>query len=496
MAESTYNKWERIAIIILLLLISTIYLIRLPHHRPIGDEGVIASWAYWHNETGEVRSDLHIGITETSGGKTYIYHKLFTLASSGIIHIFGVNIHLLRSISLLAFIILITFIYHYCKNKFHDKRIFLITVTLLMFQVSIFDLAWIARTDMVLIALGFGSFYYLEKALTSNKLYPYIVAGSLAGLSVFAHLNGLIIIFAGGILLLTKKKVMPILAFGFSSFLFTLLFFFDINSWEEIGNLFFSVKNSPDLQSANYQWTGFFSRILNEHLRFLHSESETTLTTLFLTALIFNFKNLRTKHRNLLIYMLSLMVGLGAISRSSSFVYYAAIYYPHMIFIIAVSFKDIYHSAAWKKYILLFFTISFIFFSLWGINNISKKNVDITAINKKIGTELNYGSKVITNAQFVFNEINNFKIQGFLSYRFHLHIQSDKPVYIQKDFLEFCEKYENEYIIFNFKLKKDDIVKMFDFEKLQINDTIGNYTVMKNNAEYAILKHNGSKIFD
>lgn len=492
MRDNKYNKWERITIVALLILITSIYILRLPNHRPIGDEGVIASWAWWHSETGEVKSDLHIGITETSGGKPYIYHKLFTLASSTVIKLFGLNIHLIRALSLLSFIGLLALLYLYAKDKKLESNTFLMIVVLLMFQISIFDLSWLARTDMLLITLGFSSFYFIEKALSTNKILLYAIAGSFAGIAVFAHLNGIIFISAGGILILSKKKILPAFIFGISALLFSSLFLYDIGSISEIQNFVQSIQKSPDLQSANYHWADFMIRILKEHLRFLHSESETTLTLLFLFTVIFNFKKLRTQHLNLIIYMFSAMIVLGAISRSSSFVYYASIYYPHMMVVIAISFKDLFNSQLWKRYTLAFFTASFLSFSLFGISNIMKQNMDITGINNTIGNELKLGSKVITNAQFVFNEINHFTIQGFLSYRFHLHIKKEKPVYKQSEFLQFCEKYKNEYIVFNFKLKKDDIVKLFDFESLQQNDTVGNYILIKHTPDYAILQHKES----
>lgn len=74
--------------------------------------------------------------------------------------------------------------------------------------------------------LGFISFYFIN---SKNKI-NIAIAGIFAGLSAVTHLNGLIFMGAGGILLLVNRRIFDAIIFSiFASFSFG-FYFLDIAS--------------------------------------------------------------------------------------------------------------------------------------------------------------------------------------------------------------------------------------------------------------------------
>ena len=143
----------------------------------------------------------------------------------------------------------------------------------------------------MLLALGFGSYYYLLKGLYFKKYRWFILSGLLTGLAVFTHLNGLIFSVAGFILILTRKNLKALLTFSFFSGIATLLYFFDINSFEELKMLQHQLFTDPNVLEKDSPLISLF----NEHQRFFWDTEEVVFSLLFFSVFIVNFNKIRKK---------------------------------------------------------------------------------------------------------------------------------------------------------------------------------------------------------
>ena len=121
--------------LIYILLGSTIllFLYSLWQRIPDADDGWLGEHAYWLAKFGYVKSELMRGITEQEI-RLLLHHKLFIALGALSIKLFGLNLYILKTISLLFLLIFFRLFYWFTvqKQPLLSKFEFIIASSLLL----------------------------------------------------------------------------------------------------------------------------------------------------------------------------------------------------------------------------------------------------------------------------------------------------------------------------------------------------------------------------
>jgi hypothetical protein len=464
------------------------YIVSLYHRVPTEDEAVIAGHSYFFNESGHVKSELYGGYLKGNYAwetRQYAYHKLYVLTGSLFLKVFGFNIYCFKSISLCFSILFFVILFLYLKkqNQRYSVPFFLLACSLLLFNNTFFDYSFMFRPEIMVMCLGFISFYFLEEGMKDNRNYYFLLSGMFAGLATFTHLNGLIYSFAGILLLIIRKSFLKCALFSIAAGLFTLLYFFDINNINDLNGMLYQFKTDPNVVDK----VPFFIGLLNEHMRFFHSPKEAIFTLIFIFSLIINFKFLKENSSNLLIYLLFLVLGLGLLSHGKT-PKYALNYYPFISLIIISAYADIMQK---KKLVKItggaLLAIYIVIQGYYNIELINKK-VDISTYSNQILNSLEEKNvKISAPSVYAFNGILNYTIRGEIAWDHHYYAFHPQETRSLKNYILFAKEHNDKYIIIDKTYSKLQLLDIFS-NSIKTNDTIFTYRVIKKSPAYVILK--------
>lgn len=417
-----YSRLIKPALVFTVLL----YIFSLWQRVPDVDDAWIGEHAYWLTKAGYVKSELMHGITNQEL-RHIVHHKFFTLNGYAAIKIYGFSLYTLKAVSLVWAIGFLFVFFRYVRRKFdHQAAIF--SMLLMGFNAFIFQYSFVYRPEIVVMALGFVSFIFIEKFIDEDKKWYLLVAGFTAGVAASTHLNGFIYIGAGFLTLIWKKKYIPSLVMAVSVLPGIAIYFFDFTSQYNFDYWFYQINDSPALHKSSVMPSSvkYLLKILNEHMRFLHSPKEIIMTFLLAASVIFNFKDLKNKtiylHYLLLLILLLSLISVHSTSK------YLLLYIPVMMLIIITTAIKLwnrredttgYLSPENQKKI---FTITLIAYLLvhTGFNiylsTIKYDTRENAQITKKYFSEDTGDLVLIAPMEFIFNELPVYgRIQSDLS---------------------------------------------------------------------------------
>jgi len=437
-------KWNQLAFAFLginLLLFAYSLVLRAPHV----DDAWLGEHAYWQSKLGYVKSELMHGITQQEV-RLLCHHKLLTLQGALSVNLCGFSLWALKSISLVYFSSFLLFFYFYCRKQLCFSPVELgLVLAFLVSNALVFELAFVFRPEMPLMALGFFSYFFVEKTLQNARrsLGWAAVGGLFAGLCMATHLNGIVFAAAGFLLLLWQRKLMQGLLFGLSTLSAAAIYFYDFTSEYGIRFWLYQLRESPFVERLDgMHFLSFFSKnVLDEHLRFFHSPKEFSFSFLLLVALVFSWKYLLA-HKNLLRYtaILCVVLCVFAVNKTSK---YLVPCLPFLTLIVVISLKHLQVSTAdirvFSKKITLntarsitgvliavYLIVQTVYNALMATNKFDPAEYRVLA---------NYVSKepdscnIVAPMTFVFNELGRFKsIQGDLCFEQRLKIAQPKSL--------------------------------------------------------------------
>lgn len=416
---------------ITLLLLTLLFAFSLWQRQPDIDDAWIGEHAYWMAEKGYVKSELMHGITKQHI-RHIVHHKFFTLLGASFVGIFGFSLFTLKSVSLLGLIAFLWIFYLYQKKKSSDGALW-VGLLLLASNAFIFQYAFVYRPEMVVMMLGFVSFIALERSIKDSYSYKWlIVSGLFAGLAAATHLNGLIYVSAGGLLLLIKRKPLQAIILGLAAIPTFAIYFYDFTREFGINYWIYQVKDAPALHNSGMlpDWLWLLEKPFREQMRFFHSPKEISLTVLFLFLLIAGFKKIRLQQKDLLIYLGMLILSLSSITVHSTSKY-LMLYLPVMIVFMSRTFALLVfndhqsfsmhtiHKNSRSYWAIGLFVIYFFVQMFWNIDISVKK---FNPQNNRRFTEKYFGKQsaklnVLAPMNFIFNEITHYnRIQGDLGF--------------------------------------------------------------------------------
>jgi 4-amino-4-deoxy-L-arabinose transferase-like glycosyltransferase len=424
------RRWE----IVLLTIIAVqlvLLIVSLPGQRVQGDEAAFAEFAYFQAKDGYIHSELFRGLLHYEE-RVLLYHKLFQWLGAGMVAVFGYGIWPLRALSLAAFAAIVLILYRHTRGPGHDEwRIeFLATVAFLLLAPLTFKFAKLYRPEMIQAALGLGSYAALNTALHRPSGRWTALAGVLAGLAMLTHLNGAIFVFAGGVLLLSRRRWQAAAVFAvLAAVVFSTFFIEAIGRFNLLWQQFAS---DPTFGEHERTILGTLLKILEEHKRLFRKPEIIFSTVLFFVAAAANiWREGWRPRRDFYVYTGSCMVCLAAIAPAKT-TPYAVLLFPLFALEIghlaAAVRRNQTGSAPPLRYAVTAAVIAFAGHSLAAdtINAVVDKQ-DWVADNRQFASYLNPGTAVLAPLDFVLNELPNFRIAGRRLAFWRIHDWGGKP---------------------------------------------------------------------
>ena len=323
-----------------IILIYIISLIGRPQHV---DDAWMGEHAYWFAKSGYVKSELMRGITNHEE-KLVVYHKLHAVMGAAVIEVFGFSLYALKSINLFFLIAFLTVYYHYFKLNNYRNGLFLVALVMLFFHSAFFEYTFVFRPDIPAMTMGFLSFMLLYKTLKQKNNWLFVtLAGMSAATAALFHLNGLIYIFAGFVMLAILGRYRWGLIFGTASAVILAFYFFDMTTPGDFALWIDQYSNSSHFGKKfdGPFILGILNRIGQEHMRYFHSPKEIAFSILLIASLIFAAGKLK-KQRILIIYTLLLALALSVISIHKTS-YYLILLLPWFILLISLAADHIFN---------------------------------------------------------------------------------------------------------------------------------------------------------
>jgi hypothetical protein len=287
-----------------------------------------------------------------------------------------------------------------------------------------------------------------------------MLAGILGGLSIAAHLNGVVVAAAGFIFLISYRKMFPALLFTLGVLIGSVIYFHDFNSAYGLGFWWYQMTNSSALDSLPdiHPLLQPFLNLSNEHQRFFHNPKIIASTLFFIFSLVTGYRWLSKESGPLLRYtfLLAILLGLFAMHKSRQ---YLLIYFPFLVILVSQVYFAYFSDGRsmirdnWRNsrivsytfYALLFvFLISGFYYNLeYSLQKFSsKKNAELTL---RYITEDPADINVVAPMTFIFNEIDKFsRIQSEVCY---VEFQKTDSRVSGAGFLERTKPFNIRYII-------------------------------------------------
>ncbi len=475
-----------------LIAVCIAHLMSLKYSNTGMDDAILGEQVYWLHSNGIVKSKLFSGMDKGWEIRQYHYHKLFIFLGSVWISITGWSLLSLKVFMLL--IVSLSGILFYKMIKVHfdtdDLTYPILGVLFLLINTSIFFYGHLFRPELMVMAFGILSYYYLNKYQKEENNSTLLLAALFSGMAVITHLNGVVFIFAGGMALLAIKKYKSFFVFGLAACLTSMFYFADIHSLEELNQLKNQFFSDPNLVESGSKLFSPILKILDEHKRIFRSPREITLFGLFFSMLILNFKFYRSKHTLLLWYSIASIIGLAAVAHGIT-TKYSIIYYPIIVLLILLGVQNLIRngkkSAQWFTYGVV--ATYFVVHVIYNIDILTHHDNPMER-NEMVTEYLEKGDHVLATETFVFDNLEDYDIISFLGFRYKLfnYVGLEESDISRDDIFDFAQRWDRNVIFIDKKLEDKRISRIIDFKTLDQGKSYSDFNVLLNNSEVLLMK--------
>ncbi len=473
--------------------------------EPHIDDAWLGEHSYWMCEKGFVKSELMKGVTHQEE-RFLLHHKLLTLHGAVIIKAFGLSLYALKSVGIfyLALFLLLFYGYAVKQKKLFTAKESYFPLLLLLINPLLFKFSFVFRPEIMVMFFGFVSYLFLDNVLGNDlqkrSMLLCSIGGLFAGLAFFAHLNGVIFIVSGFILLLWNRKFKHSLLFSLGALIGVALYFYDFTSTHGFSFWYYQLTFTPSHEISEKIalpiW--FFANIFGEHMRFFHSPVEIALFVLVISSVIIGFKFLNKNHKNLLRYtlLLILMLSFFAIHKTTK---YMILYLPYLVLIISLTIKESFYNRlelpkylrrmkffSLKKlhYFLLFLVLAFMAISLVYNTIVVTNKYDIRLHDKMIDKYTGNSNKtyhILAPTIYYFNHSDN--VDSMRSLKAFSQVLPNNESNIQSSFFNLAQKYQVDLIILPYSYKP-----RFGVQKFNTGDTIDGFEVLQDSNAFFVAK--------
>lgn len=456
------------------------------------DEAILGEQIYWLVKEGIVRSRLYAGIGTGLEDKLLVYHKFFIWLGAGLAYSFGLSLTLLRLLSLTSAVLLCYLLYSYHSryqllSQPAVRQTFFLSLLFLLSNSHFFAFSFIFRPEVMQACLGFGSFYLLAQYLKKRKQSHLLLAGLLAGLAALTHLNGLIFVSAGVLLLLVQNELKAVLVFGIAATFITGFYFIDMLAPGELEKFLIQFGGAPAYREGDLHPLNRLMRIVEEHKRYFNAPMEGSFSILLILIVGVRFLYLWKRHALLMRYTLFASLSLAIINQGQTSKY-ALLLLPFAAILMADGFRSILASRPRPAIIFtLLFSIYFCI-QLNSVHSLFNDRLDIVSRNETISRHIPEGSRVYAPASFLFNQIENYQLRSLQTYATLVH-RFDRLNINRKDFFEHARAMGSDYVLLDLFFVDHDFYDGIIGEKgLQPEETYYGYEVTQAKDNFIILK--------
>lgn len=419
------------------------------------DELWFAEMSYYLAKTGVVKMASIRGVLGLDQ-QIFPFHKLHIFIGAAIVSLFGWSVYYFKIFTLLVYMgFFYVFYKFYLANseKYTSNQIWLASLIILT-SPALVNYGFLYRPEILIMTLGFLSYFLLNKFLQQGKYQWVWVSGILAGLATLTHLNGMVFLVAGVIMLGFFKRFKAVLIFGFFGLLVSSIYTYDL--WGE-GNFevfMMQIKYWPQHSfEENVNFTGplsfiqtFFIKFITEHKRYFRTEVISVLSGLFLLSLFVSYRSLLKSHKSLLIFSLTLMVSLALLGshKVPRFLIYL---YPFMAIIISgflLKLRD--YNWLWLKIVIILGIAAQLAISGKVFYNIFQRNGDFSQAHRVMMEKVpDPEARILGPWDVIFNEIGKYDLVTYYTYEFY--IEKEKKEFSQQQILKKIAEDSIEYII-------------------------------------------------
>ena len=126
---------------------------------------------------------------------------------------------------------------------------------------------------------------------------------------MLAHLNGLVVIAAGCMVLVYNHRWLKAFLFGaIASIVFFITYFSDVLLLADFQYFFNQFTHDPALDASHFHWYSPFLKIPREFIRYFHADVNSVFSVPFFVVFILTFKYLWKSSRNMMVYLLTIMI--------------------------------------------------------------------------------------------------------------------------------------------------------------------------------------------
>lgn len=415
------------------------------NHKIDIDECWLGEQAYAFAAHGEVRSNLFRDLAPLQG-EIVMYHTLLIWLGAGMSKIAGWGLYSLRSVSLIAGLILLGLLF-VRRSPPLPKHVPVVAAVILVFCPLFQKHMIIYRPELLVIALGFASFVLLERGIASERWGLVIAAGACAGLSGQAHAAGLAFAAAGFVVLVIQMRWRDAVLFTVSA---VVMFMPYVYGYFTDRALFMRQAFENKLLQVNLSmpWWQPLQNLAEEHKRWFRKPESIGICVLFLLSLT-QVRRADWKRRRVFwqfLIVLALVLAILPLPKTTRYVLPLVPF-----FAVAIASAWLNHSAdtvRWRKAgrVLLFVWTPVVIGSglvELGYGALSNGRAQVTT-NHELATKMTAGSLVMAPFDFVFEEEPRFVIQSFRGAE--LAFEGDQSV---RKLERYADSLGVEYLIFS-----------------------------------------------
>lgn len=472
-------------IFFIFLLLSVAVLVATLYKRQITfDEAFFAEQAYWVNKVGYSRTELFNDILDWSG-RQYVYHKLLVWQTAIILKYFGWSPYLFKVASLVYLFIFIYFAHIYYKRYLSpdNTESFLLFLALLLLNTYIVQLSFESRPEIMMMCVGFLSFLTLRHGVKLEKKSYLFLSGLLAGIAVLFHLNGIIYIAAGIMLIIFMRQYRYIAIFTLSAIIVSSLYWLEMITNNTISIGITQLINDPAVVKDEPSVLNLIFKFLSSPLRFVSHIFDFSYILLLILTLYLSRHTLKTNYevKLLLVYFVTSEICLALINPGAKTMYLVL----HMPFVLLVvtSLQNTLNNAQINKTML----IAFSFYAItqtghvYGLTKHSNSDIMVQHAHIIKKYHIEPSDRIIAPALFVFNEIESAKISS--TEMLNMLAQSGRLTFNSQGVFSYANAHNYKYLIL-----RNNFLPEFTNTNLVLNKQYLNYHLIGEDYGYYIFR--------
>jgi hypothetical protein len=435
-----------------LLVVAVILLLVSLFHRPAHvDDGWFAEQAYWLTRDGVVRSEFFAGVLDY-GQREFVYHKLHVWQSALVIELFGLSLYTLKAIPLVYFAVFITVLFFYLRRAYpdQDREIFLLSTVFLVSNGLVVEHAFVNRPEMMLMCLGFLSFIMLRRAMKAGRVVDVLLSGVWAGMAALAHLNGLVFVLGGAVLLVFHRRYRLASWFCIAAAVSFGAYFIELFQGDHLARFWYQFRHDPALTDKEFSVWLTVGKLLHEPRRYFGHLLEGSYSLLAIVVLIWQRKRIlaHPEARVTLQYLLLLMVFVALLTpgKKNTYLLY---HMPYVAILLGFGLRSFIVRDRRLPYWLVGLSILFLLVNYVDTSKLIARDGVTPATNAKVVRRygIEPGARVMAPMSFVFNQLGQLQLRGVGSVFMRAHMGEFKLD--AANFFAQAHHADREYVLLN-----------------------------------------------